>query len=220
MAEEKVETKVEEITLDEAVVEKTAVEEKKTYSQDEIDNLIKENDKLKKDTSGLDRKVSELLKKDKARDELDELKKKEAMSEQEKRDYDTNERLKKLDDYENRIRESGLKEYAEKKLEEFGINRDFSEFVKGSSDAEIAVNVQKLKTRLENERLNVQKEKVKVNSYSVTNNNGIEADLDEETLLQNRIDSFRKANNTEDAIKLQFALKNLQREKRNKKIQN
>lgn len=211
------EKKVEEIVLDDTKVEKVEVkEEKKALTQDEIDIILKENVKLKQATSGLDKKVSELLNEKKAQSELEERKKKEAMTVQEKKDYELSEKMKLIDNYEQKILSSNFKDYAIQKLSEVGLNSSFSEFVMGNSNAEIELKVQKFKENLDKEKIGKQKEKINSNSYSVTNNKGIEDDLDKETLMRKEIDSLIGNGDNGKALQLQFKLKEIQKRQKKK----
>jgi hypothetical protein len=206
MAEEKTTVEVPVIDL-EKVETKT---EAKTLT---IEDLVKENERLKANESGLDKKVTELMKEKKARLELEEIKRKEAMTAQEKKDYEMAEKLKQIDDIQKKLANSELEKFAYEKLKENGLDISYSDFVMSGTNAEIELKVKKLKSNLEKEVIKTNKEKLGNNSFSVSGKTGIEGDLDKETLLRNRIEASLKNGDNENAIALQFQLKNIQKEK-------
>ena len=189
----------------------------KVLTPDEIDAIIADNVKLKQATSGLDKKVSELLNEKKAINELEEIRKKEAMTAQEKTDYEMKERLKVIDDYEKKILVSNFKEYANEKLTESGLSSSYIDLIMGESNAEIELKVKKLKDNLEKEVINKQKDKVITNSYTPTGKQGIDGDLDKVTLMRKEIDNLLENGNNSEAVRKQFLLKQIQREKMLKK---
>ena len=188
------------------------VTEVKVLTQVEIDAILAENAKLKKDTSGLDKKITELYKEQKAREELEELKKKETMSIDEKKAYELDEKMKLIDEYQEKILQNNFKDFATEQLVKNGLSSTFAEYVMADSNAAIELKVAKFKDNLAQENINKQKAKVTANSHTTTANQGVGEDLDKETLMRKEIDELMKNGNRDDAIKKQFMLKQIRRE--------